>query len=146
MAGHRIVYRGDLAFGHDEMTSRRGMDVTPNVLRLNATWGALLDEDAELAAATWDGWLDVLPPARGVVPAELAVVGTPSGTGPVADEARALLAACEAGCRPSPSASTCPTARPRDASCPPEPSCGPCVPATRFAPEPPPCRRAARGP
>jgi GT2 family glycosyltransferase len=108
MAGHRIVYRGDIAFVHAEGASRgAGSDLwaTPerlaamrsNDLRFIGAWGAMLDEDVELAAATWDSELHETRPLRPAGPAGVVVEGQPGGLAPAGDEARAILAACAAG-------------------------------------------------
>ena len=108
MAGHRVVYRGDIAFVHAEGASRgAGSDLwaTPerlaamrsNDLRFIGAWGAMLDEDVELAAATWDAELHELRPIPASGPAGVVLEGQPGGLAPAGDEARAILAACAAG-------------------------------------------------
>jgi GT2 family glycosyltransferase len=107
MAGHRVVYRGDIAFVHAEGASRgAGSDLwaTPerlaamrsNDLRFIGAWGAMLDEDVELAAATWDAELHENRPTPAAGPAGVVVEGQPGGLAPAGDEARAILAACSA--------------------------------------------------
>jgi GT2 family glycosyltransferase len=107
MAGHRVVYRGDIAFVHAEGASRgAGSDLwaTPerlsamrsNDLRFIGAWGAMLDEDVELAAATWDAELHEVRPTPAAGPASVVVEGQPGGLAPAGDEARAILAACAA--------------------------------------------------
>jgi GT2 family glycosyltransferase len=107
VAGHRVVYRGDIAFVHAEGASRgAGSDLwaTPerlaamrsNDLRFIGAWGAMLDEDVELAAATWDAELHEIRPTPAAGPANVVVEGQPGGLAPAGDEARAILAACAA--------------------------------------------------
>ena len=108
MAGHRVVYRGDVAFVHAEGASRgAGSDLwaTPerlaamrsNDLRFIGAWGAMLDEDVELAGATWDAELHEIRPTPAAGPAGVMLEGQPGGLAPAGDEARAILAACAAG-------------------------------------------------
>ena len=107
MAGHRVVYRGDIAFVHAEGASRgAGSDLwaTPerlsamrsNDLRFIGAWGAMLDEDVELAAATWDAELHEIRSTPEAGPAGVVIEGQPGGLAPAGDEARAILAACAA--------------------------------------------------
>ena len=108
MAGNRVVYRGDIAFVHAEGASRgAGSDLwaTPerlaamrsNDLRFIRAWGAMLDEDVELAGATWDAELHELRATPTTGPASVVLEGQPGGLAPAGDEARAILAACAAG-------------------------------------------------
>jgi GT2 family glycosyltransferase len=107
MAGHRVVYRGDIAFVHAEGASRgAGSDLwaTPerlsamrsNDLRFIGAWGAMLDEDVELAEATWDAELHEVRPTPAAGPARVVLEGQPGGLAPAGDEARAIIAACTA--------------------------------------------------
>jgi GT2 family glycosyltransferase len=110
VAGHRIVYRGDVTVIHHEGASRgqgEGLWATPeklatmrgNDLRFVSRWGASLEQDDQLAADLWDGALEPQPPARIEDPADLVLVGQPSGIGCAGDESRALLAAISASGR-----------------------------------------------
>ena len=112
MAGHHVVYRGDIAFVHAEGASRgAGSDLwaTPerlaamrsNDLRFLGAWGAMLDEDVELAAAMWDAELHETRPTAPAGPAAVMVEGQPGGLAPAGDEARALLGACAAAGLPA---------------------------------------------
>ena len=107
LAGHKIVYRGDVAFVHHEGASRgqgAALWATPerlaamrdNDARFIRAWADLLDEDAALAAELWDARLQDKPIPVGHEPAAVVVEGQPGGWGPAADEARALLHACQA--------------------------------------------------
>jgi GT2 family glycosyltransferase len=107
VAGHTIVYRGDIAFVHHEGASRgqgNGLWATPerlaamrdNDVRFVRTWGQLLDEDEALAAELWDARLQDRPVPVGSEPATVVIEGQPGGWGPAADESRALLQACAA--------------------------------------------------
>ena len=107
VAGHGIVYRGDVTVIHHEGASRgrgEGLWATPeklatmrnNDLRFVSRWGASLDQDDQLAADLWDGALEPQPPARIADPADLVLVGQPGGIGAAGDECRALLAALSA--------------------------------------------------
>ena len=67
-----------------------------NDVRFFGAWAAILDEDVELAAATWDAELHE---ARAVAPAgpgRVVIEGQPGGLAPAGDEARAMTAACTA--------------------------------------------------
>jgi GT2 family glycosyltransferase len=120
VAGHRIVYRGDVTVIHHEGASRGqgdGLWATPeklatmrnNDLRFVSRWGASLDQDDQLAADLWDGALEPVPPARIADPADLVLVGQPGGIGAAGDECRALLAALSA-CGRAPAALDAPAA------------------------------------
>jgi GT2 family glycosyltransferase len=102
MTGERIVYRGDATIVHHEGASRgRGGELTAtperqamvrhNILRFVNAWHQHLAQDDDLAAQVWDARLEDRPPARLATTADVLVVGQPSGIGPAADEARALL-------------------------------------------------------
>ena len=56
----------------------------------------MLDEDVELAGATWDAELHEIRPTPAAGPASVVVEGQPGGLAPAGDEARAILAACAA--------------------------------------------------
>ncbi len=94
-SGRTIVYRGDLAFLHDEGQTRAGIDDLPNVQRLMRRWRHLLEPDLELAAAAWDATLAFAQLPRTHPSTAIVVAGQPNGVGPAADEARALLLALE---------------------------------------------------
>jgi hypothetical protein len=68
-----------------------------NDLRFIRAWGAMLDEDVELAGATWDAELHELRATPTTGPASVVLEGQPGGLAPAGDEARAILAACAAG-------------------------------------------------
>ncbi len=105
IAGHKIVYRGDITIIHHEGASRgQGQELfnteakfalmRHNDEHFNGRWGAQVGQDDELAEQVWGARLRDQPPARGEVPiAEVALVGQVSGIGPAADEVRALLIA-----------------------------------------------------
>jgi GT2 family glycosyltransferase len=95
MSGRTIVYRGDLAFLHDEGQTRGGIDDLPNVQRLMRSWRHLLEPDLELAATAWDATLAFSQLPRTQPSTAIVVAGQPNGIGPAADEARALLLALE---------------------------------------------------
>ena len=107
LAGHGIVYRGDVDIVHHEGASRgKGEELfaTPEKLAAMAAndnlfisrWAAQLDQDHELAAEVWDASLCDGFLARGTTgPSTVAIVGQPRGLGPGADEARAFLSALE---------------------------------------------------
>lgn len=115
VAGHTIVYRGDIDVLHREGASRGSGDAlfaTPEKLATMAAndqlfisrWSEHLDQDDDLAAAVWDAELrdgflrrDSTGPA-----ATMIVLGQPTGLGPGADEARGFLVALDAiGHRPA---------------------------------------------
>jgi hypothetical protein len=104
VAAQKIVYRGDVTVVHHEGASRgKGEQLwaTPakieamrhNDLLFTGRWAAALDQDDALAEQVWDAALQDGPLPRLVTTADLVVLGQPSGIGPAADEARALLAA-----------------------------------------------------
>lgn len=105
VAGHRIVYRGDVTLIHHEGSARgSGLSmlesaaatasiVHNDTLFINS-WSGQLGPDDELAALVWDarlrdGAIERTTRSGDVV----AVVGQPSGIGPAAEECRALLVA-----------------------------------------------------
>lgn len=104
----RIVYRGDAMVVHHEGASRgkgkqlwatpeRAKAMRDNDERFVGRWAAQLGQDDELAAHLWDAALQDHPPTRMARTADVLIQGQPSGIGPAADEARALLAAFAAG-------------------------------------------------
>lgn len=107
LAGHRIVYRGDIDLIHHEGASRgTGAMLWSTPTRLAAMarndrlfisrWGTQLDQDDALAEHIWDASLRQEPPAKMLdESANVALIGSPSGVGPAADESRALLFAME---------------------------------------------------
>lgn len=94
-AGHRIVYRGDLAFLHDEGATRAGLDDTPNQRLFFGRWAEMLVPDTELAAAAWGATVSARTILRDTPGAPLLVAGPVTGWGPAADELRALLVGFE---------------------------------------------------
>jgi GT2 family glycosyltransferase len=113
MSGGLIVYRGDVLVLHHEGASRgRGMaqqataerreQMRQNIARFLGRWAGILGPDDELAAHLWDAALQGQVPARSPSDARFAVLGEPTGIGPGAAEARALIAALAAsGLRPA---------------------------------------------
>jgi GT2 family glycosyltransferase len=104
MAGQRIVYRGDATIVHHEGASRgKGKELwaTPervqamrdNDERFVGRWSTQLGQDDEIAAHLWDAALEDRRPVRMARTADVLIQGQPTGIGPGADEARALLAA-----------------------------------------------------
>jgi hypothetical protein len=105
VAGHRIVYRGDITVIHHEGASRgsgASLLTTPASLasmRHNdelfiSRWGPNLHQDDDLAALVWDAALRNQPPARGKTGGPgVLVIGQPSGIGPASEETRAILVA-----------------------------------------------------
>lgn len=104
MTGERVIYRGDATVVHHEGASRgkgRELTATPartealrhNLERFIRAWDTRLAQDDELAARLWDARLENLSPTRLATTADSVVLGQPSGIGPAADEARALLGA-----------------------------------------------------
>lgn len=101
-SGHTIVYRGDLTVEHHEGATRgTDIDGSANMRLLHQRWGAMMEQDDELAARNWDGELG--EPLQGrVLPArDVVVAGDVTGIGPAADEARGLLLALERAGRPA---------------------------------------------
>lgn len=108
VAGHRIVYRGDIDILHYEGATRgqgQELSATPDKVATMASndklfigrWSWQLEADDELALRIWDARLDDTTPERSLIRAStLVVVGQPRGVGAGADEARALLVALEA--------------------------------------------------
>ncbi|HEX3802955.1 MAG TPA: glycosyltransferase family 2 protein [Solirubrobacteraceae bacterium] len=101
IAGHRIVYRGDVTVVHHEGASRGGGSELWNTpakmaaMRHNdevftARWGPQLDQDDALASVVWRARLRDQPPVRDGGGAAATVFGQPLGIGPAADEARAI--------------------------------------------------------
>jgi GT2 family glycosyltransferase len=101
-SGHAIVYRGDLTVEHHE-GGTRGTDIdgSVNMARLHARWGAMMEQDDELATQVWDGALGEPMEVRGLPGREIVVAGDVTGIGPAADEARGLLLAFERAGRPA---------------------------------------------
>jgi GT2 family glycosyltransferase len=104
LTGERIVYRGDATVVHYEGASRgKGQQLwaTPEKIaamrhndeRFVGRWATQLGQDDELAAALWDAALQDQPPPRHALTADVMIAGQPTGIGPAADEARALLVA-----------------------------------------------------
>lgn len=105
MAGHGIVYRGDITIIHHEGASRgKGQELfaTPEKLAMMAAnddlfigrWGEQLDQDDELGAQVWDAELRDGFKARDLtIEPSIIVAGQPTGLGPGADEARAFIVA-----------------------------------------------------
>jgi GT2 family glycosyltransferase len=113
-AGHRIVYRGDIEIIHHEGASRgkgQALFATPEKLATMAAndhlfigrWAEHLDQDDELALSVWDGKLRDGFESRVLTTSPTVIVlGQPTGLGPGADEARALIVALDAlGQRPA---------------------------------------------
>ena len=113
-AGHGIVYRGDIQISHDEGASRgkgQALFATPEKLATMAAndhlfigrWAEHLDQDDELALSVWDGRLRDGFESRVLTTSPTVIVlGQPTGLGPGADEARALIVALDAlGQRPA---------------------------------------------
>src|SRR4051795_13374397 len=105
VAGHRVVYRGDLVAVHHEGASRgRSERDSHNAQTFFARWGGLLDPDTELVRALFDAAFVPPTASPGDDPAGawLSVDGQLTGLAAEADEARALLWALEsAGLRPA---------------------------------------------
>ncbi|MBX5441583.1 MAG: glycosyltransferase family 2 protein [Solirubrobacteraceae bacterium] len=101
VAGHRVVYRGDVALVHDEGATRgRQQGMSRNAEIFYARWGAMLDDDREAFARIWDAAYTP-PAAEGAGVADVRVHGQVSGLGPRAAQARAIVAGLEAlGRRP----------------------------------------------
>lgn len=105
VAGHRIVYRGDIEIIHHEGASRgkgEALFATPEKLAAMAAndslfvsrWSGHLDQDDELASTVWDGELrDGVFERHPSTHADIIVLGQPTGIGAGADEARAFLTA-----------------------------------------------------
>jgi GT2 family glycosyltransferase len=100
VAGHRVVYRGDLWLTHDEGRTRgsvKGGD--RNAVRFYARWEELIDEDSDLLGELLDGRIAPLvrcPQTPEPDGSQVVIGGQVSGIGSEADEARALLAVLEA--------------------------------------------------
>src|SRR5579863_3089277 len=114
VAGHGIVYRGDIGIVHHEGSSRgsgQELYTTPDKLATLAAndqlfirrWAGQLEQDDELAATVWDAELHDGVFRRDLDTApSVMVFGQPTGIGPGADEARAFLIALDAiGRRPA---------------------------------------------
>ena len=100
-AGHRVVYRGDVAIIHHErMTRGADHDESANAGVFVRRWQSMLDGDAELMEHMFDV-RPRIPPVVAHGPdvasgAGLAVAGRLRSPAPEAFEARALLAALDA--------------------------------------------------
>jgi GT2 family glycosyltransferase len=96
MAGHRIVYRGDLWLWHDEGRTRgsvRGADA--NAAYFYARWQGVLESDEELIDRVFGARLpEPLAPPVPALPGRLVIQGPIAGLDPAAAEARGLLHAC----------------------------------------------------
>lgn len=114
MAGHGIVYRGDVTITHHEGASRgKGQELfaTPEKLATMAAnddlfigrWAEHLDQDDELGAQVWDAELrDGFKARNLMIEPSVIVLGQPTGLGPGADETRAFIVALHAlGHRPA---------------------------------------------
>jgi GT2 family glycosyltransferase len=114
MAGHGIVYRGDIDITHYEGASRgkgQALFATPEKLATMAAnddlfigrWAEHLEQDDELGASVWDAELrDGFKPRTLTIEPNMIVLGQPTGLGPGADEARAFIVALHAlGHRPA---------------------------------------------
>ena len=105
VAGHRVVYRGDLHLVHDEGATRgaqRGGDA--NAAIFQERWGEALDADDELVGALCDARIAPFFAARPQPAPDGAPVlirGSVTGISGNAHETRALLAACEAAGLPA---------------------------------------------
>jgi GT2 family glycosyltransferase len=101
-SGRTIVYRGDLTVEHHEGATRgtKEVDDRGNMALLHARWGAMMEQDDELAARVWDGVLGEPRELRGLPAREILVAGDVTGIGPAADEARGLVLALERAGRP----------------------------------------------
>jgi GT2 family glycosyltransferase len=108
LRGERIVYRGDATVVHHEGASRgkgeqlwatpeRAQAMRDNDELFVGRWAAHLGQDDEIAGQLWDAALEDRRPVRAVRTADVLIQGQPTGIGPAADEARALLAAFAAG-------------------------------------------------
>ena len=100
LAGHRVVYRGDLAVIHAEGASRsRRPDEFANERRFSSRYAGLIDEDSERLASQFDGvgpdFIPALHPASTPEGTGVSVEGEVTGLSPESAEARALLAALE---------------------------------------------------
>lgn len=95
VAGHRIVYRGDVAFVHDEGATRgRKHDPNDNAAIFNARWQRVLEDDLPSFKQIWGATYG--PPEAGPdEPADVIVDGFVSGLGPAAAQARAVIRALE---------------------------------------------------
>lgn len=99
--GERVVYRGDIAFVHDEGRTRAATKrEEPNAEIFYSRWIALLDDDHELAAGVFGGRLPELHEVRLVddspAGARLVVQGEVRTVSPDGAEGRALATALEA--------------------------------------------------
>ncbi len=108
LTGERIVYRGDATVVHHEGASRgkgeqlwatpeRAQAMRDNDELFIGRWAAQLGQDDEIAAHLWDATLEDVRPVRIARTADVLIQGQPTGIGPAADEARALMAAFAAG-------------------------------------------------
>ncbi|MBJ7330695.1 MAG: glycosyltransferase family 2 protein [Solirubrobacteraceae bacterium] len=102
LAGHAIVYRGDLAFLHDEGATRgQNLNDLANQKRFSEYWSPLLDPDEELAGRTWGSTVDGTTPVRDRPETTLAMVGQPRGLGSASDEIRAFVLATALAGKPA---------------------------------------------
>src|SRR3954454_12028404 len=98
VAGHRVVYRGDLVAVHHEGISRgRSEADAANAETFFTRWASMLDPDTVLVRDLFDAMF--VPPTASPEDqpggASLSVEGQLTGLAPDADEARALLATLE---------------------------------------------------
>jgi Glycosyltransferase like family 2 len=98
--GLRVVYRGDVAFVHEEGGTRgRNADERQNEVHFDTAWQALLDDDAAQLAQDFDACFN---PRRLAYPGDhpwgttVSLEGEIATLSPEAAEARGLLAALEA--------------------------------------------------
>src|SRR3954453_8326081 len=105
VAGHRVVYRGDLVAVHHEGASRGRTEAdVRNAETFFTRWASMLDPDTVLVRDLFDAMF--VPPTASpedqLGGAALSVEGQLTGLAPDADEARALLATLEdAGLQPA---------------------------------------------
>jgi GT2 family glycosyltransferase len=96
VAGHQIVYRGDLWLWHDEGRTRgpvRGADA--NAAYFYGRWQNVLESDEELVDRVFGARLpEPQPPPVPSQPGRLVIRGPIAGLTPAAAEARGLLHAC----------------------------------------------------
>jgi GT2 family glycosyltransferase len=96
LAGHRVVYRGDIVVVHDEGATRgRKQGLGPNAAIFYARWGEMLDDDRESFERIFDAGYLPLSDDDGRR-ADIAVVGPVATLGTRAAQGRAVVAALEA--------------------------------------------------
>lgn len=114
VAGHRVVYRGDIVVVHDEGATRgRQQGLNANAEIFYGRWGSMVEDDRAAFERIWDaGYGPPDAPVDGA--ADIVVVGPVATLGAEAAQGRSVLAGLEAlGHAPGVREPVAPTLSPR---------------------------------